>query len=188
MTKGDMLPVSDSVRTVTAVDGPDGQGGDMGAGSGSLTDIVLTLDSAIPSAVAVNSHVVENITYTPEVNIHDNVFKETPTRGILVTTRKKVTIENNLFDGMGMAGIYISNDAQTGTNPADPRRDDPRQHVPPQRIRRDPGGADEPDRVHHRHRAQEHDDRRQHLLRQRQPGAQREERQRPDLPRQQDLP
>ena len=40
MTKGDMLPVSDSVRTVTAVDGPDGQGGDMGAGSGSLTDIV----------------------------------------------------------------------------------------------------------------------------------------------------
>ena len=113
MTKGDMLPVSDSVRTVTAVDGPDGQGGDMGAGSGSLTDIVLTLDSAIPSAVAVNSHVVENITYTPEVNIHDNVFKETPTRGILVTTRKKVTIENNLFDGMGMAGIYISNDAQS---------------------------------------------------------------------------
>ncbi len=85
----------------------------MGAGSGSLTDIVLTLDSAIPSAVAVNSHVVENITYTPEVNIHDNVFKETPTRGILVTTRKKVTIENNLFDGMGMAGIYISNDAQS---------------------------------------------------------------------------
>lgn len=113
MTKGDMLPVSDSVRTVTAVDGPDGQGGDMGAGSGSLTDIVLTLDSAIPSAVAVNSHVVENITYTPEVNIHGNVFKETPTRGILVTTRKKVTIENNLFDGMGMAGIYISNDAQS---------------------------------------------------------------------------
>ena len=113
MTKGDMLPVSDSVRTVTAVDGPDGQGGDMGTGSGSLTDIVLTLDSAIPSAVAVNSHVVENITYTPEVNIHDNVFKETPTRGILVTTRKKVTIENNLFDGMGMAGIYISNDAQS---------------------------------------------------------------------------
>lgn len=56
---------------------------------------------------------VENITYTPEVKIHDNVFKETPTRGILVTTRKKVTIENNLFDGMGMAGICISNDAQS---------------------------------------------------------------------------
>ena len=46
-------------------------------GRAALTDIVLTLDSAIPSAVAVNSHVVENITYTPEVNIHDNVFKET---------------------------------------------------------------------------------------------------------------
>ncbi len=29
-----------------------------------------------------------------------------------MTTRKPVVIENNKFDGMGMAGIYISNDAQ----------------------------------------------------------------------------
>ncbi len=112
MTKGNMIPVADSVRTVVAVDGPDGRGGDMGEGSSSLTDIILTFDEAIPSEIAVNQHVVENITYTPEVSIKNNIFKETPTRGILVTTRKPVVIENNKFDGMGMASIYISNDAQ----------------------------------------------------------------------------
>ena len=122
MTKGNMIPVEDSVATVTKVDGPDGKGGNMGDGSGSLTDIILTLDKPIPEEVKVNQHVVENITYTPEVSIHDNIFKETPTRGILVTTRKPIVIENNTFDGMGMAGIYISNDAQ-GWYESGPTRD-----------------------------------------------------------------
>lgn len=112
MTKGNMIPVADSVRTVTAVDGPDGQGGDMGEGSGSLTKIILTLDAPIPSEVKVNSHVVENITWTPDVYIAGNIFKETPTRGILCTTRGEMVIEDNVFDGLGMASIYISNDAQ----------------------------------------------------------------------------
>ncbi|MDE6957062.1 MAG: hypothetical protein K2O96_03050, partial [Lachnospiraceae bacterium] len=73
MTKGNMIPVADSVRTVVAVDGPDGRGGDMGEGSSSLTDIILTFDEAIPSEIAVNQHVVENIAYTPEVSIKNNI-------------------------------------------------------------------------------------------------------------------
>lgn len=112
MTKGNMITVEDSVRTVTKVDGPDGMGGNMGDGSGSLTTIKLTLNEAVPSDVQVNQHVVENITYTPTVNITNCEFKEVPTRGILVTTRKPIVIENNTFDGMSMAGIYISDDAQ----------------------------------------------------------------------------
>lgn len=108
-SKQTLLPL-DFTAKVTAVDGPDGMGGTMGEGSGNLTDIILTLDKNIPDAVQANTYVVENITYTPSVKIHDNIFKETPTRGILVTTRKSVIIENNLFDGMGMAGIYISCD------------------------------------------------------------------------------
>ena len=107
-----MITVENSVRTVTKVDGPDGMGGNMGEGSGSLTTIKLTLDKAIPADVQVNQHVVENITYTPAVNISNCEFKEVPTRGILVTTRKPIVIENNTFDGMSMAGIYISDDAQ----------------------------------------------------------------------------
>lgn len=112
MTKGNMIPVAESVRTVTAVDGPDGMGGKMGEGTENLTEIILTFDRAIPQQITEDQYVVENITYTPYVHIYDNVFKETPTRGILVTTRKPVVIERNTFDGMGMAGIYISNDAQ----------------------------------------------------------------------------
>lgn len=112
-TRGNMVTVADSVRKVIAVDGPDGMGGAMGSGSGNLTDIILTFDKDIPAQIGANgTHVVENITYTPEVEISGNVFTATPTRGMLVTTRRKVLIENNTFDGIGMAGIYISNDAQ----------------------------------------------------------------------------
>lgn len=108
--KSDLLQAASGQFTVTAVDGPDGRGGSMGEGTNDLRKIVLTFDEALPQEVQAGSCVAENITYTPSVNIHDNVFKETPTRGILVTTRGKVRIENNLFDGMGMAAIFISDD------------------------------------------------------------------------------
>lgn len=112
MTKGNMIPVADSVATVVDVQGPTGESGASTSGTGSLTDIIITLDKAMPSEISANNHVVENITYTPSVVIQNNVFKQVPTRGILVTTRKKVEIKDNVFDGMGMASIYISNDAQ----------------------------------------------------------------------------
>lgn len=108
--KSDLLQAASGRFTVTAVDGPDGRGGSMGEGTGSLTKIVLTFDKALPQEVQPGSCVAENVTYTPQVSIHDNVFRDTPTRGILVTTRGRVRIENNRFDGMGMAAIYISND------------------------------------------------------------------------------
>lgn len=108
--KSDLLQAASGQYTVTAVDGPDGRGGSMGEGSGDLRKILLTFDEALPQEVQAGSCVAENITYTPSVNIHDNVFKETPTRGILVTTRGKVNIENNRFDGMGMAAVFISDD------------------------------------------------------------------------------
>ncbi len=55
--------------------------------------------------------VVENTTWTPEVNITGNYFARIPTRGILVTTRRKVVIEQNTFYGMQMSGVLIANDA-----------------------------------------------------------------------------
>lgn len=56
-------------------------------------------------------YVAENVTYTPEVIIRNNIFDHVPTRGILCTTRKKVIIENNRFDHIAMACIFISNDS-----------------------------------------------------------------------------
>ena len=57
-----------------------------------------------------DEYVCENVTYTPEVYIGSCSFSLIPTRGILCTTRKKTVIEKNIFDGMTMASIYISND------------------------------------------------------------------------------
>ncbi|MGL5381108.1 NPCBM/NEW2 domain-containing protein [Clostridium sp.] len=106
-TKTTMLPVDGSQAKVVEVDGPSGTSSDK-----NLTDIIITLDKDLPEEIVAGStHVVENITYTPEVEITNNNFIETPTRGILVTTRKPVLIENNYFDGMGMSSIFISSDA-----------------------------------------------------------------------------
>ena len=114
VTKGTMIPVEGGVAKVVSVDGPN---------AGSLNQIVITLDKAIPEITGGgNSYAVENITYTPEVEISNNRFLETPTRGILVTTRKPVLIKDNYFDGMGMASIFISCDAQ-GWYESGPARD-----------------------------------------------------------------
>ena len=114
VTKGTMIPVEGGTARVVAVDGPN---------AGSLNQIKITLDKAIPGITGGgNSYAVENITYTPEVEITGNRFVETPTRGILVTTRKPVLIKDNYFDGMGMASIFISCDAQ-GWYESGPARD-----------------------------------------------------------------
>ena len=58
-----------------------------------------------------NAYVVENITFTPEVEVRNCEFREIPTRGVLVTSRKPIVIENNAFCKLSMAPIYISCDA-----------------------------------------------------------------------------
>lgn len=75
-------------------------------------EIILTVNEKIPQSVLIHKDlVVENTTWTPEVNIIGNHFSRVPTRGILVTTRRKVLIENNTFYGMQMSGILIADDA-----------------------------------------------------------------------------
>lgn len=56
------------------------------------------------------NYIVENVTYTPSLTVRDCVFKSVPTRGILVTTRKDVLIEDNKFEHLDMSGISISCD------------------------------------------------------------------------------
>jgi hypothetical protein len=73
-------------------------------------DILLTLKHNISSAVRPGD-AVENTTATPEVWIHHSTIARIPTRGILVTTRRKVVIEDNTFDRIHMSGIFINDDA-----------------------------------------------------------------------------
>ena len=75
-------------------------------------EILLTLDQPVPSDVRLNEDVVENVTWTPEVEIRDSYFGRTPTRGILITTRRKSVIENNTFFRTVMSAIEVADDAR----------------------------------------------------------------------------
>ena len=105
-TKRTMVPPADAHAKVTAVDGPSGMDHDK-----PLTTMTVTFDRPVPAGVETGGTVVENITATPSVVISGNVFRDVPTRGVLVTTRKPVLITGNRFDGMSMASIYVSADA-----------------------------------------------------------------------------
>ena len=78
-------------------------------------NIVLTFDRDLPDEILnggnPTGYMVENITYTPDVEIRNNVFSQSSCRGLLCTTRGKVVIEDNLFQNIDMAGLYISDDA-----------------------------------------------------------------------------
>ncbi|AZN43092.1 alpha-1,3-galactosidase-related protein [Paenibacillus albus] len=75
-------------------------------------DILLTLKDPASNIIAPHD-VVENVTWTPQVEIRGNRFSRIPTRGILVTTRRKVVIEHNQFDRLMMSGILIADDAES---------------------------------------------------------------------------
>ncbi|MFS8096768.1 Ig-like domain-containing protein [Lentzea alba] len=114
VSKRTMLPVA--TATVVSVDGPTGRSVPPGADPATyLRNMTVVVDRPLPEAVASSptDHAAENTTYTPSVVIKGNTFSAVPTRGILVTTRKPVRIEDNRFDGMTMASIYISSDARS---------------------------------------------------------------------------
>lgn len=73
-------------------------------------EFILTLSSPVSSKVKVGD-AIENVTATPEVWIHHNTITRIPTRGILTTTRRKVLIEQNIFEYTRMSGIFINDDA-----------------------------------------------------------------------------
>lgn len=89
---------------------------DPGAGGNSLKMMTVTFDRDLPEEITAQigpqpKYVAENVTYTAEVVIRNNFFTSIPTRGILCTQRRKVLIENNVFQNMAMASIFLSNDS-----------------------------------------------------------------------------
>lgn len=76
-------------------------------------ETILTLKEKVnPLVKKMEKIAVENSSWTPEVEISNCYFSRIPTRGILVTTRRKVLIDNNVFYRTPMSGILISNDAK----------------------------------------------------------------------------
>ena len=75
-------------------------------------EIILYLKQKVPKNLK-EGDVIENITWTPSLQVTNCDIRNTNTRGILVTTRKKVLIENNTFYRTGMHAILIADDGSS---------------------------------------------------------------------------
>ena len=73
-------------------------------------EIMLTLDS---TDNAVIGEVIEDISACPDLDFVNNTATRIITRGLLITTRGKVNIENNHFLSTTMSGILLSDDAES---------------------------------------------------------------------------
>jgi hypothetical protein len=54
---------------------------------------------------------LENLTWTPSLEVRRCRFERTNTRGLLISTPRRVLVENNVFYRTGMYGILIAGDA-----------------------------------------------------------------------------
>ncbi|MCK3686363.1 right-handed parallel beta-helix repeat-containing protein [Maribellus sp. YY47] len=70
---------------------------------------VLTFSKPVPKTLEVGD-ALENLTWSPDVEITHSQFKSCRARGLLVSTPGKVVIENNNFESSGSA-ILIAGDA-----------------------------------------------------------------------------
>jgi hypothetical protein len=57
--------------------------------------------------------VIDDITASPDFVFSENTLNRISTRGVLVTTRGRILIENNKFLNTGMSGVLVLNDALT---------------------------------------------------------------------------
>lgn len=73
-------------------------------------EIELTLDSA---KGAVKGDVIEDVSACPDVLFKNNTLNRIITRGLLLTTRGKVSVEDNHFKSNYMSSILLSDDAKS---------------------------------------------------------------------------
>lgn len=73
-------------------------------------EIRLTLDSA---EQAIIGEVIEDISACPNVTFSNNLLNRIITRGLLLTTRGKVLVQNNRFISTSMSSILLSDDAKS---------------------------------------------------------------------------
>lgn len=72
-------------------------------------EIELTLSDA---STAMISDAIEDISACPDFTFLNNTLNRIITRGLLITTRGKVLVENNHFINTSMSGILLSDDAK----------------------------------------------------------------------------
>ncbi|MBF0648640.1 right-handed parallel beta-helix repeat-containing protein [Dysgonomonas sp. GY75] len=75
-------------------------------------EVQLKLSKPLPQGIS-KGDCLENVTWTPSLHISGCRFGMTNTRGVLITTPKKVVVENNYFYRTGMYAIQIAADANS---------------------------------------------------------------------------
>lgn len=75
-------------------------------------EILLTLDHSAPAPIADND-VIENVTWTPTVEVRNCRITLDSCRGFLLTTRRPILIESNTFVKTTMSAILIADDANS---------------------------------------------------------------------------
>jgi hypothetical protein len=73
-------------------------------------EILITLENRVPQELELGD-VIENVTWTPEVEIRGCRVSWIPTRGFLLATRKKVVVQENEFLATHMSAILVGIDA-----------------------------------------------------------------------------
>lgn len=75
-------------------------------------ELLLSFEQPVPDGFR-DGDVLENVTWTPEVEIHGCKVSHIPTRGFLLTTRRKVLVEDNEFVATNNSGIEVDADARS---------------------------------------------------------------------------
>ena len=75
-------------------------------------EMIVDLSAPLPKGIGIGD-ALENLTWTPALTIRNTRFESTSTRGLLVTTPRKVIVENNVFYRTGMHGILIAADVNS---------------------------------------------------------------------------
>ncbi|HCC72049.1 MAG TPA: alpha-1,3-galactosidase, partial [Bacteroidales bacterium] len=73
-------------------------------------EMILKLEKSVPEELRLGD-VIENVTWIPEVEIRGCMVSRIPTRGFLLSTRKKVVVEDNIFNNTHMSAILLAIDA-----------------------------------------------------------------------------
>lgn len=77
----------------------------------SQRDFIVKINKNIPHDVKEKLYCIENLTWTPELEVTNCYISNLSTRGVLATTPRKVVISNNYFEKTGMSAILIESDA-----------------------------------------------------------------------------
>ena len=73
----------------------------------------IQLKDSLSDTYLNGDYVIENSSWQPSVSVQNCVIKSVPTRGVLLTSAKKLLLENNIFSSINSSSILVADDAKS---------------------------------------------------------------------------